>query len=78
MVQLVRSTLRWHPHWYGSGVVTRAFATGGGIAMVHLPQMYITAPVEKFTISIVPADARHGTLALEWGQFRWTVPIVVL
>ena len=38
----------------------------------------ITAPVEKFTISIVPADARHGTLALEWGQLRWTVPIVVL
>lgn len=35
------------------------------------------APVEQFTISIVPTDARHGTLAMEWGTFRWTAPIVV-
>ena len=35
-------------------------------------------PVEKFTISIAPTDARHGTLVLEWGTFRWTAPIVVL
>ena len=35
------------------------------------------APVEQFTISIVPADARHGTLAMEWGSFRWTAPVVV-
>jgi hypothetical protein len=35
------------------------------------------APVEQFTISIVPADARRGTLAMEWGSFRWTAPIVV-
>jgi hypothetical protein len=34
-------------------------------------------PVEKFTISIVPTDARAGTLAMEWGSFRWTAPIVV-
>ena len=33
--------------------------------------------VEKFTISIEPRDARHGTLAMAWGTFRWTVPIVV-
>ena len=38
----------------------------------------ITTPVEEFTISIVPADARHGMLVLEWGTFRWTAPIVVL
>jgi hypothetical protein len=35
-------------------------------------------PVEQFTISIAPKDAKHGTLALEWGPFRWTAPIVVL
>jgi hypothetical protein len=35
------------------------------------------APVEQFTISIVPADAHRGTLAMEWGSFRWTAPIVV-
>lgn len=37
-----------------------------------------TTPVEQFTISVLPADARHGTLVLEWGTFRWTAPIVVL
>jgi len=34
-------------------------------------------PVEKFTISIVPVDASHGTLVMEWGPFRWTAPIVI-
>jgi hypothetical protein len=33
--------------------------------------------VEKFTISVEPTDARHGTLKMEWGTFRWTAPIVV-
>ncbi len=35
------------------------------------------APVEEFTISIIPADDRHGTLVLEWGSFRWIAPIEV-
>jgi hypothetical protein len=35
------------------------------------------APVEEFTISILPGDNRHGTLVLEWGSFRWTAPIEV-
>jgi len=34
-------------------------------------------PAERFTISIIPADARHGTLAMAWGTFRWTAPIEV-
>jgi hypothetical protein len=38
----------------------------------------LSKPVEQFTISIVPTDKRHGTLAMEWGPFRWTAPIVVL
>jgi hypothetical protein len=33
-------------------------------------------PVEKFTVSMVPAGARKGTLVLEWGSFRWSAPIV--
>ncbi|MFL5473424.1 MAG: DUF2911 domain-containing protein [Gemmatimonadales bacterium] len=37
----------------------------------------VTPPVEKFTISIEPSGARHGTLAMAWGTFRWTAPIVV-
>lgn len=36
-----------------------------------------SAPVERFTISIVGTDNTHGTLAIEWGPFRWTAPIVV-
>jgi Protein of unknown function (DUF2911) len=36
-----------------------------------------TAPVEEFTISIIPSDKRHGTLVLEWGSFRWIAPIEV-
>jgi hypothetical protein len=34
------------------------------------------APVEKFTISIVPVDPHHGTLVMEWGPFHWSAPIV--
>jgi Protein of unknown function (DUF2911) len=37
----------------------------------------VTAPVEEFTISIIPSDKRHGTLVLEWGSFRWIAPIEV-
>jgi hypothetical protein len=35
-------------------------------------------PVEQFTIAITQTDDRRGTLAMEWGPFRWTAPIVVL
>jgi hypothetical protein len=35
----------------------------------------VDPPVEKFTITVEPADARHGTLAMAWGTFRWTAPI---
>jgi len=37
----------------------------------------LTTPVEQFTISIAGTDAKKGTLAMEWGPFRWTAPIVV-
>jgi DUF2911 family protein len=37
----------------------------------------VDPPVKKFTISIEPRDARHGTLAMAWGPFRWTAPIEV-
>jgi hypothetical protein len=35
------------------------------------------APVEEFTISIIPGDNQHGKLVLEWGSFRWIAPIEV-
>jgi hypothetical protein len=37
----------------------------------------LDTPVEQFTISIEPSDAKRGTLAMAWGTFRWTAPIVV-
>jgi hypothetical protein len=37
----------------------------------------VNQPVEQFTIAIEPSDARHGTLVMSWGTFRWTAPIVV-
>jgi hypothetical protein len=37
----------------------------------------LATPVEQFTISITPASGRTGTLAMEWGPFRWTAPVVV-
>jgi hypothetical protein len=33
--------------------------------------------VEKFTIAIESSDARHGTIVMAWGTFRWTAPFVV-
>jgi hypothetical protein len=35
----------------------------------------LPAPVEEFTISIVPVDKQRGTLVIEWGSFGWTAPI---
>ncbi|HVX40074.1 MAG TPA: DUF2911 domain-containing protein [Gemmatimonadaceae bacterium] len=36
----------------------------------------VAAPIEEFTITIEPLDARRGTLGIAWGPFRWTAPIV--
>ena len=46
-----------------------------GTAALHVET--VKAPLDEFTISISGADARHGTLAFEWGTFRWTAPIIV-
>ena len=43
----------------------------------RMTSQVLPEPVEAFTISIVSADARHGTLVMEWGPFRWTAPIEV-
>lgn len=46
------------------------------IGQQHLAVDTTTAPVEKFTISVVRSGAKKGTLAMEWGTFRWSAPIV--
>ncbi|HTK52248.1 MAG TPA: DUF2911 domain-containing protein [Gemmatimonadaceae bacterium] len=48
------------------------------LAMAPMTSDSVATPVEKFTISITGSDAKHGTLAMEWGPVRWTAPIVVL
>jgi hypothetical protein len=78
-------TLWTVPHANGAELIvnkqTGQWGTGynGSLNLGKAPMATETldAPVEKFTISIVPADAHRGTLAMEWGQFRWTAPIVV-
>jgi hypothetical protein len=37
----------------------------------------VATPVDKFTIAIEPNDAKQGTLAMAWGTFRWSVPLVL-
>ena len=47
------------------------------LGIARIATQTLTAPVEEFTISIVPGDTQHGTLVMEWGSFRWTAPIEV-
>lgn len=47
------------------------------LGRVRMTSEAATTPVEEFTISIVPGDARHGQLVFEWGTFRWMAPIEV-
>jgi hypothetical protein len=60
---------------------TGQWGTGYGrahdLARAPMATEALESPVEKFTISIVPIDSRRGTLAMEWGSFRWTAPIAV-
>jgi Protein of unknown function (DUF2911) len=47
------------------------------LGMARMQTETVTAPVERFTISIVGVDDKRGTLVMEWGPLRWTAPIVV-
>jgi hypothetical protein len=62
-----KQTGQWGTSYLGSRDLGRAPMSSEALA----------TPVEQFTISIVPTDAHHGTLAMEWGSFRWTAPIAV-
>jgi len=44
---------------------------------VALKTEALSAPIEQFTIRIVPIDDTTGSLALEWERFRWTAAITV-
>jgi hypothetical protein len=47
------------------------------LGMAGMVSEVAAAPVEEFTISVIPGDNRHGTLVFEWGSFRWVAPIEV-
>ena len=47
------------------------------LGTVRMTSEVTTAPVEQFTISVVPRDPRHGKLVFEWGAFRWIAAIEV-
>jgi hypothetical protein len=47
------------------------------VAKARITSTTLPTPVDQFRISVAANDARHGTLTLEWGSFRWTAPIEV-
>ena len=47
------------------------------LGLQHFETSVLKAPVEKFTISIVPLEGKFGNLIMEWGTFRWTIQIEV-
>jgi len=53
------------------------YNSGLNLGRLSLKTEKTPSAVEEFTISIKPIDARHGTLVLEWGTFRWSAPISV-
>ena len=47
------------------------------LGYVRMTSETVTAPVEEFTISVVPGDHGRGRLVFEWGTFRWSTPVEV-
>jgi hypothetical protein len=78
-------TLWTVPHQNGVDLIVNGQAGQWGTQYDHsrdvgkAPMQSATpsTPVDQFTISVTANDARHGTLTLEWGSFRWTAPIEV-
>jgi Protein of unknown function (DUF2911) len=78
-------TLWTLPHTSGVELIvnrqTGQWGTGYGpahdLGRAPMTTETLATPVEQFTIAVVPRDARHGTLAMAWGPFRWTAPIEV-
>jgi hypothetical protein len=47
------------------------------LGIIKMTAETASTPVEEFTISIIPADAQHGMLTMQWGSFKWAAPIEV-
>ena len=78
-------TLWTVPHQNGVDLIVNGQAGQWGTQYDHsrdvgkapMQSATLSTPVDQFTISVAANDARHGTLTLEWGSFRWTAPIEV-
>ncbi|MEP7383508.1 MAG: DUF2911 domain-containing protein [Gemmatimonadota bacterium] len=78
-------TLWTVPHHDGADLIVNTqtgqwgtqYSAGRDLGVVKLRSETAADTVEKFTITILPGDAKHGTLSLAWGTFRWSAPIVV-
>jgi hypothetical protein len=78
-------TLWTIPHTTGADlIVNRQYGQWGteydgdqNLGTAPMKTEQATAPVEKFTISVVSQNATRGALVMEWGPFKWTAPIVV-
>jgi hypothetical protein len=78
-------TLWTVPHHNGVDLIVNAQAGQWGtqydrsrdVGTARMQSSTLSTPVDQFTILLAAKDARHGTLTLEWGSFRWTAPIQV-
>jgi len=78
-------TLWTIPHQNGVDLIVNGQAGQWGTQYDHsrdvgkapMQSAALSTPVDQFTMSVAAKDARHGTLAFEWGEFRWTAAIEV-
>jgi hypothetical protein len=78
-------TLWTVPHQNGVDLIVNGQAGQWGtqydrsrdVGTARMQSIKLATPVDQFTVAVAANDARHGTLAMEWGQFRWTAPIEV-
>jgi len=78
-------TLWTIPHQNGVDLIVNAQSGQWGtqydrsrdVGKTPLQSSTLTTPVDQFTISVSATDPRHGALIMEWGSFRWSVPIEV-
>ncbi len=60
-----------------SGQWGTEYSSAKDIGTTKMSSETVSDTVDKFTISVVPGGPKRGGLVMEWGTFRWTVPIVV-
>ncbi|HET9776833.1 MAG TPA: DUF2911 domain-containing protein [Gemmatimonadaceae bacterium] len=78
-------TLWTVPHTNGVDLIVNGQAGQWGtqydrsrdVGTARMQSTTLSTPIDQFTISVAAADARRGTLIMEWGPFRWAAPIEI-